>query len=481
MAKTPAKVNDIIKNIEKDPKVRIEAARHSHLLFFHIYLSEYIKYRTADFQKEMFSITEDENIGAAVIVAFRGSAKSTIMSLSYPIWAMVGSQEKKFITIFSQTQRLAKAILGNIKSELEKNSLLARDFGPFKEVSSQWSSDTLLVNGYGCQIASMSCGESLRGIRHKQHRPDLIICDDVEDLSSVKVKESRKKTYSWFTGEVLPAGDRNTKTIIIGNMLHEDSLMVRLKKDVDRGSLSGIYRQFPLLDSKGSPLWPGKYKDRESIQKLKKSTGSETSYQREYLLKIIAEEDKVVSRGWIKYYDDFPEDKKLMYIGTGIDLAISEKASADYTAMVSARVYGSGENIKIYILSYPVNKRMDFPKTVEAAKRLSTALGEGKPTTLYIEDVGYQRSLIQQLKKDGYRAVGVKLKGRDKRERINLITLFIKNGMVLFPKEGCEDLIGQLTGFGYEAHDDLADAFTILILEIIKKRRKPRIVTGGIL
>ena len=37
---------------------------------------------------------------------------------------------------------------------------------------------------------------------------------------------------------------------------------------------------------------------------------------------------------------------------------------------------------------------------------------------------------------------------------------------------GCEELIEQLIGFGKEKHDDLADAFTILVLRIIENNPK---------
>ena len=59
--------------------------------------------------------------------------------------------------------------------------------------------------------------------------------------------------------------------------------------------------------------------------------------------------------------------------------------------------------------------------------------------------------------------------GQDKRTRLTLTTSMLKNGNILFPHKGCEDLITQLTGFGYESHDDLADAFAILIMKIQEK------------
>lgn len=68
----------------------------------------------------------------------------------------------------------------------------------------------------------------------------------------------------------------------------------------------------------------------------------------------------------------------------------------------------------------------------------------------------------------GLPAEPAKIYGQDKRARLTLTTHLIKNGNILFPAKGCEDLICQLTGFGYETHDDLADAFAILILKVME-------------
>ncbi len=41
--------------------------------------------------------------------------------------------------------------------------------------------------------------------------------------------------------------------------------------------------------------------------------------------------------------------------------------------------------------------------------------------------------------------------------------------MIKFPRHGCEQLIEQLVGFGVEKHDDLADAFSLLINSTLNK------------
>ena len=346
---TKKKINKkgIEKQIGKDKSIRTELARRSFYWFFTIYLSSYIKYQTADFQRQIFELAQNDSIKSAVITAFRGSGKSTIMSLAYPIWAMIKG-EKKFIIILSQNQSLCKLMLANIKAELEKNTLLISDFGPFKQIDDEWSQHTLLVNAYDCRIACISSGEAIRGIKHKENRPDLIIFDDVEDISSTRTKEGRDKTFNWVTREVIPAGDRSTKTIVIGNKLHEDGLMMRLKSAIEEGGFSATYMEYPLLDEEGTCLWPHKFNTEKDIDDLKDSVATESAWQREYLLKIVPEDDAVIHREWIKYYESHPLNVNLRYIATGIDLAISQNSRADYTAMVSARVYGFGSDLKIY-------------------------------------------------------------------------------------------------------------------------------------
>ncbi len=184
----------------------------------------------------------------------------------------------------------------------------------------------------------------------------------------------------------------------------------------------------------------------------------------------MTDEDQVVDPAWIRHYDYLPDDGRtsdFRFAATGVDLAISEKETADCTAMVSAKIFGRGNDLRIYILPNPVNERLDFPKTVERAKGVSRALGNGIYTKLYIEDTAYQKALIDELKSKNIPAEEFKTMGQDKRMRLTLTTNLLQSGKILFPRQGAELLVRQLTGFGKEKHDDLVDAFSILILKAI--------------
>jgi predicted phage terminase large subunit-like protein len=459
---------ELVDTMLNDKKVRIGVTRSSHLYFFHLYFAHYVKYETAEFQKEIIALTENELVKKMFIVAFRGSGKSTIITTSYPIWAILGKLEKKFVLILCQTKTQAKQHMMNLRRELENNSLLRNDLGPFQEEDDEWGSGSLVFSKYGARITVASTEQSIRGLRHNQYRPDLIIADDVEDIASTKTREGRDKTYQWLTGEVIPAGDKNTKVVVIGNLLHEDSLLMRLKKNVEENKIDGIFKEYPLVDQNNVILWPGKYADLDAIEIEHKSVGNENSWQREYMLKIMPAEDQVVLREWINYYDVLPSKEKLSSIRIGVDLAISEKETADYTAMVIGWIYPEDNGTsRIFIDSICVNKRMDFPGTVEKCIELNLVLKNNKRPDFIIEDVAYQRSLQQLLEQKGLSARRVSIGSQDKRSRLSMTSHRIKNAEVLFPRTGCELLINQIVNFGTEKHDDLCDAFTILMLDII--------------
>lgn len=455
----PIELEKIIRN----RRVRRKLSQESFYWFFHIYFSHYVKYETAPFQQEMFRLLQDETHQTLVFVAFRGSGKSTIVTMAYVLWSILGKQQKKYVVIAGQTQWQARQHLQNIKQELERNTILRNDLGPFSEESTEWGSLALVLSNYEAKIATTSTEQSIRGTRYGAHRPDLIICDDVEDLASVKTLESREKTHRWFTGDVIPSGDLGTRMIVVGNLLHEDSLIMRLRKSIEAGEFSGIFRAYPLLNDSNVSLWPGKFPDTSSIQAEKKKIGSHNAWMREYMLLILPEDDQIVLPEWISYYDELPqeESESFRYTVAAVDLAISQATSADYTAIVLAKVFWYGPKMKIYILPHPVNQRINFPAQEEIIKALIEEYK--RRITVLIESNGYQRVLVESLEKDGYPVKGVQNIGQDKRARLSLITPYLKNSMVLFPKNGADILIRQLLGFGVEKHDDLADAFTMVV------------------
>lgn len=454
-----------------DRNLRIELARSSPYWFFHLYFPDYIQCKTAPFQKQMFRDLANEKIRQLVIVSYRGSAKSTIATMAYVLWAIIGIQEKKFVVIASQTQGQALQHLRNIRTEIESNELFRKDFGSLEDESTEWGTSGLSIPKFKAKIVTTSRTQAMRGIRNGAHRPDLFICDDIEDSESVKTAESRRDTDNWFHSEVKGIGNLSTKYVIVGNLLHEDSLVMRLKESILGGQPFSKYSEYPIVLN-GKPTWPGMYPSLKVVEERRVGI-KHTVWMREFMLRIVPEEDQIITRAIIQRYMYVPEKLRGQpeHHYVGVDLAVSERNTADYTAIVSFIVRDIGtDRMRIYVLPHPINKRLDFNRIIDGLIEIR----DEKPDTIFvIETIAAQDYVAQHLKSRGLKVNGVK-PNVDKRSRLNIVADLIKRGIVRFPEKDCELLVSQLTGYGVEKHDDLMDAFTIALIEIMNRKE-----TGG--
>lgn len=450
-----------------DHEVRKAFAKSLHG-FCLVYLSHYMMFDPAEFHDELLGTLGDHDEHNLSIMGFRGSAKSTFGSLALPLWAALEHSDKyQFIIPVADTGTQAGLNIRAIKEELENNRLIKQDYGLkigddidkwTLEGKEEWQAKSMLLSN-GVRILARSRGQKVRGLRHLEHRPKLVIVDDPEDLEWVRTKENRDKTERWLRGEVIPAIDeRSGRLVVIGNQLHTDALMSRLKRD-------NIFRhlEYPLVRN-GKIMWLGKYPDQKSVDTQRDKVGL-NAFQREYLLKVVPEEGADVHEEWIKYYDKVPPEMESGLHGTGIDLAISKKETADYTSMVSGVSFVRDGVPKIYIKPNPINARLSFHETIETTK----AMGVANPFALFfVEDVQYQRAAIEEMERALLPVIAMRA-GSDKRARLRAIAIYIQNGTIVFPRKGCEDLIIQLLGFGVEEHDDLVDAFVYLILGLVQQ------------
>jgi predicted phage terminase large subunit-like protein len=452
---------NLIQSIINDRTVRQSIARKHNKMFFSIYFPHYITYELAPFHHEMFDILQDPKNKLACIVSFRGSGKSTIITMSYSIWSILGDQKKRFVLILCRTQAQALLHMSNLKQELETNELLKSDLGPFREDrDTQWAATSLVFPSIDARITIASLEQSVRGIRHRQHRPDLIILDDIEDVTSVKTYESRNKTFDWFTREIIPLGDTHTRVIIVGNLLHDDSLVMRIKRKIQDNEISGIYREYPLITENDMCLWPGKFPTIESLELFKRSIISDIAWKREYLLQIVSEDTQIIQSEWIEYYEDLPNGKPA-HLFAAVDPAISQSAQSDYTAIVCIAVYEVRGKLEYYILPNVINRKLNFPDTLATIKALYSTLRTYhiKPIVI-VEVVAYQRALLDMLNEYKIQCEEFKVIS-DKYARLSTISHKVQDGSVKFPRKGAEKLVMQLIGFGSEAHDDLVDAFSM--------------------
>ncbi len=439
---------------------RKELAKQSFEYFIAIYFSHFLQYKTPAFHREIIKLITSDEPSFSCIVSFRGSAKSTLCSLILPIWKAICTENKKLILIVCRNQNRANQTLYNIREELESNELLIKDFGPFVTAeTSEWNSGSLVLKKQKARISAVSVSEPIRGTIHGANRPDLIIADDIEDVQSAKTLEQRDKLWQFVNGELIPIGNPGTSYIFIGNLVHKDSVMMRFKQSIQSGKRIGTYREYPFLNDDGKCLWKSIYPDQKAIDRLKHSL-TEIDFAREYMLKAINTNEQIIKPKWIHHYDQLPDIRYLDYQLISIDPAFSLAPNAAKTAIVCASMYKlNGEKI-MYIHKWPFNDRVSSDTMVSIVKSTYQSMGVRGAVKINVEQAGQQGLLVELLTSCGLPALGQTVKGKDKETRLWAASNQIKNGQVLFPREGAEELIDQILTFGSDNYFDLVDAFT---------------------
>ncbi|MEA1951358.1 MAG: hypothetical protein U9N87_08235 [Planctomycetota bacterium] len=156
----------------------------------------------------------------------RGGAKSTIGTLAGPLRAAVEGAEP-YIWIVSDTKHQAVAHLENIRSELISNRLLAEAYPHASGRGPVWRGGRIELRG-GVVIEAFGTGQRIRGRRHREYRPSLIVCDDLQNDSHILSATQRERGRVWFHGTLLKAGDQNTNVVNLATALHREALAMEI-------------------------------------------------------------------------------------------------------------------------------------------------------------------------------------------------------------------------------------------------------------
>ncbi len=178
-------------------------------------------------------------------LAYRGSAKTTTISRLYPLWKLA-KRETKFTILVSDTIDISIDNLLSIKIEIVRNQNYRYDFDISEGATWQTEQVTINIEKKLIKIKAYGSGKRIRGANFLGSRPDLIILDDIENDENVESKRQRDKLFNWFKKAILKLPER-TKTyelLVIGTILHHDSVLKRIEKRKDFHTVN-----FPLVIS----------------------------------------------------------------------------------------------------------------------------------------------------------------------------------------------------------------------------------------
>jgi len=286
---------------------------------------------------QIFEILDGDQSQLNLIIAPRGFGKTSTVNLAYPAKKIL-FQEKKFIVPISCTATQAMMQGENLKRELQANRIIAGLFGPMK---SDTFSKEMWVTASGTAVMPRGAGQQVRGILFRDSRPDLIIVDDLEDSESVKSDEQRAKTKAWFFEDVLNSIDRGRKDwkiIVIGTLLHEDSLLANLMGDPDWRCV-----HLSLCDDNFKSNWPDFMTDEQiaTLVEAYRRQGLLDSFYREYMGEPQSKDTKFKQENF-RYFSetdkDFLDVRRKLENMVILDPAKTTGGKADDTAIVGIGV-----------------------------------------------------------------------------------------------------------------------------------------------
>lgn len=418
---------------------------------------KYFPLESPAFHKEMLLLAADTNIHRLGIVAPRGHAKSTILDYVFPMWSAC-YRLNSFTVIVSDTYTQAEEFVNALRDEFESNPIIKWLYGDMK--TDEWKSgEFVLANG--TKFIAKGSGMKLRGIRHRFTRPDLMIFDDIENDENIQSADQRAKLYRWFKNAAIPSLSRDGRVILIGTILHFDSLVNKIvmrKSGEFEAWTKRAYYAITEVDGEQRALW----EEHRSLAKLiamrddpadEDYIGSIT-FAQEYMHKPFNEEDAIVRPDWIQEIEPAMIPQKLARVMT-LDPAASERAAADPSAIVIADL---GVDGNVYVRQIG-NSRMSPKKTAARMKDWNEMFVPNR--------VGVENGALGLVFRDllaGLPVVGLK-PDADKVRRLISVSRFFEGGQVFIEKgiKNAEALRTQLIEFPKSEHDDMVDALVYAI------------------
>lgn len=315
---------------------------------------------TPAFHHELWELVTCEHPQVA-IAAPRRHAKSTAITHCFTLAALL-FRVKSYIIIVSNTEQQSIQFLNDIKTELVENEDLKALF-KIKGLAKNNEKDIIVEfkdGGFAKVMAYGASAHNIRGRKWRNKRPDLVICDDLEDDETVMNEERRAKFRSWFMNALMEVGSVDCHFRVVGTILHQDSLLAGIvpsraslscktdglkfwddEKSKDTGWLGVLYQAHD--EDFKQILWPENYTEEFFRQKrsVYVAMGNPEGYSQEYLNKPI--DDSVA---YFRKEDLLPIPKDEYdshgeyYVGA--DLAISTKDGRAFTALVVAKLLANG-------------------------------------------------------------------------------------------------------------------------------------------
>ena len=457
---------------------RIARARKDYAFFVEYYFPHFAKCRCGKFQIDAANFILKNPNTKAVFKWARAHAKSSHMDIFIPLWLKCqapsphgegGGRGLNVMVVVGKSQDNANTLLADIQSELQYNRRYERDFG--KQYNAGNWAEGEFVTKDGCAFFARGRGQSPRGLRYRDQRPDYIVIDDLDDDELCQNESRVSKLTDWVKEALFGALDGGRgRFIMVGNLISKNSVLARI------AATKGVHvSQVNIYDKNGNVTWAEKW-TKEEVQSMEEFMGYR-SFQKEYMNNPITE-GAVFKNEWIRW-KKLPDLNRYESIVAYCDPSFKSSTKNDYKAIKMWGKIGTElHNIKNFV------RQASTSEMVRWFYDLHESLPQGVICDYYMEANFMQDIILDEFTVEG-QLRGYQLpiradhrKKPDKFQRIESISPLWERGFVWY-NEALKNDRDTLTGLeqllalekGSSTHDDAPDADEGAIYILQKRTR----------
>lgn len=438
----------------------------------------------------------------------RGHAKSTFYSRVLPLHGLLYGWSSLTV-LLGNNDDAAKRLNANIKNAIETNAAILQDFPNIK--GTYWGNEKLTASN-GATITSFGIGSgSIRGVSTGEHRPSLIILDDIDDNRSVRSAVELTNNKEWLDKDVLPLGDNvafTTSFVVVGTIIRRTSLM---KYILDSAIFKSRIESAVIHFAHNESLWE---QWKENILQLAREDNQPTSpdedtfYQqhKEAMLEgtqmlwerqdayWYAQMSRLQNEGafWSelqnapiaadsmfgtpRFISAATINEKEYDVIAGLDPTIQGNRHNDLAAYVEVLYHRKEKKVIVW---YVDAKRRSYSDTINAvAQRIKT---RGRMLNGFFVEDNAHGLIVKDLINERFRQERIPLQAigiyntAPKNDRIGVLSEYIARGDLLFVDTVAQELKDELSNWPMSQTDDVLDAIALIIGYLRDKNMLARI------
>jgi hypothetical protein len=347
------------------------------------------------------------------IKVFRSGAKTTRVRIF--LSKRIAYGVSRTILYISKSEPTALATLTWLKNQVERQTKWAQFYGIRQ--GDTWAADKAVfynsVLDINITVVAVGIHGQIRGLNFDDFRPDLIVCDDIEDEKTTNTEDQIKKHSDLLHGTVMrslasPSDNAYAMIVMIQTPLDmNDAIETAFKGQGDDPISDWLCVEASCfeLDENGNQVsaWPEMF-DLEFLKSEKAQAiriNKLSLWLREMEVTVTSPENCSFIATWLQKHQMLPVGNWDELVLT-VDPASSESKKADFQAIV---ITGKMQ-VSAWLVGYLLRKGRDVDDTVkdffDAWDIMLALSSQGKKANLRfaVEIVGYQRQLKRAIEKE---------------------------------------------------------------------------------